>query len=261
MRFTKNFLFTIVVISFLASAAVPVQAADKSAASTIHVQFQNNTGGQVWLYLTGPSTYSLALKFGKTTADVLQGKYNYSYQACGTTNTGTFNVRKNRDSLTLPACGESTSRSDMISITIQNKTGFQVLITLTAQTTHSYSINMGTSATDRIEPGRYTYSYSSCGKTQTGKFVAQKNGATLTLPKCGKDAGSGQAKITIFNNTGETLTIHFWGDQNYTFVLPGGRSRVYIKPGKYSYTALACGDTLSGSGTFKGGSKLAYYCY
>ena len=256
MRIIKRGLLAVMALVLLASSAAPA-----AAAGTIHIQFQNNTGSRVWLYLSGPASYSLALTVGKTSADVLQGKYSYSYQACGTTITGTFNVRKNGDSLTLSKCGNTTSRSDMVRIKIQNKTGFQVRITLTAQTSYAYTINMGNSATDEVVPGRYTYSYQSCGKTVTGKFQAQKNGATLTLPKCGKDAGSGQAKVTIFNNTGESLTIRFFGDQNYTFVLPGGRSRVFIKPGKYSYTAIACGDTLSGSGNFKGGSKLAYYCY
>ncbi len=260
MKFINGSALVIVLLALLAGSATPVRAADVPATSSIHVQILNYTGSQVWLHLYGPETYTLAVKVGKNTADVLQGKYSYSYQACGTTITGTFNVRKNGDSLPLPKCGETTGRAEMVLIKIQNKTGFQVSITLAAQKTYTYLINMGSNATDQIVPGRYTYSYISCGKTQTGKFNVQKNGATLTLPKCGKDAGSGQVPVTIFNKTGRQITVHFYGDQNYTFIVTGGRQRVYIKPGNYSYAATSwCGST-SGYGAFHKGSKYYAYC-
>jgi hypothetical protein len=160
-----------------------------------------------------------------------------------------------------PAIAAPDTLKDKVAVQIQNKTGSSVVIKLTGPATVYLTLNTGKNKTE-LASGRYQYSYTACGGTQTGTFKV-KAGATLVLPKCktgGGGAGEGKQKIT--NNTGGTLTIILSGPKNYTLYVATGKSQISIVKGKYNYTIYGCGGAaLTGSRKLPGGGNWMFWCY
>ncbi len=55
----------------------------KPAGGNADVKIKNDTGGTIWLSLSGPGTYNFSLAPGNSTITVLKGKYNYTVRGCG----------------------------------------------------------------------------------------------------------------------------------------------------------------------------------
>ena len=160
-----------------------------------------------------------------------------------------------------PAFAAPERTKDKVNVQFQNKTGASVRITLTGPATVYLTLNTGKTKSELV-PGTYKYSYTACGKTNTGTFKVKKAGATLTLPKCGKEGGAkaaGEGKIKIKNDTSGTITIYLTGPQNYTFYVSPGTSQLKVAKGKYDYTAYGCGGSTD-SGTIKAGGNLKFFC-
>jgi len=65
------------------------------------------------------------------------------------------------------------------------------------------------------------------------------------------EKAAGDHPILIKNKTGANATIIMYGDKfNYTFYVPDGNHKIYLRPGYYSYTLLLCGGRSSGSHQF-----------
>ncbi|MCU0488014.1 MAG: hypothetical protein MUE67_03565 [Anaerolineales bacterium] len=74
----------------LVLAVCKQKAGDKAVSVTI----QNNTGGYMTLSLTGPATYRFQVKPGKSTINVIKGKYTYTAWGCGGSSaSGTKNLK------------------------------------------------------------------------------------------------------------------------------------------------------------------------
>ncbi len=158
-----------------------------------------------------------------------------------------------------PAYAGDSAAAGTNQVSIQNKTGGSVRISLSGPASYSFDLKSGKNKVD-VTPGTYSYSYKACGQTLTGRFDARKSGATLVLPKCGGGGGS-EVKVTIKNNTGGTLTIYLTGPQTYTFYFPTGTSKMTVVPGKYSYTVYGCGTSMSGTKNLKGGGLVwMFWC-
>lgn len=159
-----------------------------------------------------------------------------------------------------PAFAAPDRAKDKVQVQFQNKTGSSVRITLTGPATVYLTLNTGKTKSELV-PGTYHYSYTACGKTNTGTFKVKKAGANLTLPKCGKEGkGGGEGKIKIKNDTGGTITIILTGPQNYTFYVAVGTSNLTVAKGKYSFTAYGCGGAVD-TGTIKSGGNLKFWCF
>lgn len=131
----------------------PAFAADK-----VQVQFQNKTGAQVRISLTGPESISLNLATGKTKAELTPGTYRYSYQACEKTNTGTFKVKGNGDTLTLPKCaGGSSGGTKTIVLTIRNNTDQSLYFTFTGPQIYNFTVLTGQTSKFTVVAGKYNY--------------------------------------------------------------------------------------------------------
>lgn len=160
--------------------------------------------------------------------------------------------------LAAPAYAEVQAAGNTVQVQIQNKSNEPVRLTLSGAATYRFDLGTGKTKVD-VVPGKYNYSYQACGQMNTGKFNAQK-GATLVLPKCGKEAG-GEIKVTIKNKTGGIITIYLWGPKSYTFSFPSGTSKMSIVPGKYNFTIYGCGTSMSGTRNFKGGGNIwTFWC-
>jgi hypothetical protein len=161
-----------------------------------------------------------------------------------------------------PALAADSAAAGTVQVSIQNKTGDSVRISLSGPASYNFELKTGKNKID-VTPGSYSYSYKACGQTLTGKFNARKSGATLTLPKCGTAGGGGGAevKVTIKNYTGGGITIYLSGPQTYTFNFPSGTSKMTVVPGKYSYTVYGCGTSASGTKNLKGGGlSWMFWC-
>lgn len=74
----------------LAKCKKPKKSSQKIAKVTI----VNNTGRYLTLYLDGPESYYFSLKPGKSTIEVIKGKYHYrAYGYGGASRSGTQNLR------------------------------------------------------------------------------------------------------------------------------------------------------------------------
>lgn len=167
MRFGKSVFFVLMALVLVGTSVVPVQAASIEAKDTVQVQFQNKTGDSVRLTLTGPATRSLTLSTGKTKADLAPGRYNYSYEACGKTNTGVFKALKNGDTLVLAKCKGDNGGGGTVKVVIKNNTGGNITIYLTGPQSYTFNFPTGSSRME-VVPGKYTYTVYGCGSSITG---------------------------------------------------------------------------------------------
>jgi hypothetical protein len=264
MHFWKLFISGVLAAVLLVSAVAPVIAAKDSVQDKFSVLFQNKTGGSVRITLTGPATVYLTLNTGKTKYDLTPGIYNYSYFACGKTISGIFKVKSAGATLTLLKCKwddpTGNSASGKAQVQFENKTGASVRLTLIGPATVYLTLNTGKTRSE-LTPGTYSYSYSACGKTNTGTFKVKKSGDNLILPKCATGGKSGaEGKIKIVNDTGGTITMYLVGPQNYTFYLAPGTTQLNVVKGKYNFTAYGCGGAVD-TGILKPGDHLTFFCY
>jgi hypothetical protein len=179
VKLWKRLFFILLAVTLIGSNAIPVQAADVAAKDTVQVQFQNKTGDQVSISLSGPGTYRLSLGAGKTKADIVPGKYSYTYQACGQSNKGTFNARKSGDTLVLPKCGgdKGSGGGGDVKVTIKNYTGGGITIYLSGPQSYTFNFPSGTSKMT-VVPGKYSYTVYGCGTSMSGTKNFKGGGLT-----------------------------------------------------------------------------------
>jgi hypothetical protein len=70
----------------------------KQKSKEVKVNISNQTGGTVWLTLTGPAAYNFTVQPGTSAIWVIKGKYNYSAYGCG--GAASSGTRKLRSGLT-----------------------------------------------------------------------------------------------------------------------------------------------------------------
>ena len=71
----------------------------------------------------------------------------------------------------------------------------------------------------------------------------------------------GDHGVSIQNKTGATVTIIMYGDPfNYTFYIPDGNYKIFLRPGFYTFTYYSCGGVNSGSGTFNSNWVWEFWC-
>ncbi len=169
MRAPKRLFSIILCLVLLGTAVLPVYAAPAQAKSTVTVQIQNKTGDKVTLSLSGPSSYWLYPGTGKTKAEVLPGKYTYSYQACGKTNTGKLNAKGNSVNLVLAKCpkDKTIKGAKEVKVTVKNQTGGSLSIYMTGTKSYTFYLGGGTSKIS-IAAGKYSYTVYGCGTSLSG---------------------------------------------------------------------------------------------
>ena len=154
-----------------------------------------------------------------------------------------------------PAEASYVAAKEFVKVEFQNKTGALVTLILTGPHSYYYYLNTGKTKVEII-PGNYTYSYTACGQSKTGKFNAKNDGANLTLPKCSEEKKSGESKVTFKNNSGASFYLTLTGPKTYSFYLSTGTTKMTILSGKYKYSYQACGQTKTGNFNAKGAANL-----
>lgn len=77
---------------------------------------------------------------------------------------------------------------------------------------------------------------------------ASGNSSSSSASNC-QDSSQGRDKVRIENQTGETVTISFYGPEVKHCSVGPGVSRIYLLRGQYSLSYRACGDLYGGEGT------------
>jgi hypothetical protein len=272
----KKVVFLIFIMSVVLLTAIwqPVYASSGAdsvqsdeAATTVNVTklpkltINNKTGQQFTLTLRGPKTYYLTVPTGKSNFEVEQGKYTYSYTACGGPQTGNVSVKKSGANLKLECKKASEKNSKVPKLTINNKTGQQFTLTLRGPKTYYLTVPTGKSNFE-VEQGKYTYSYTACGGPQTGNVNVKKGGANLKLEcKKASEKNSTLIKVTINNKTGGYIYITLTGPHTYNFTVAPGKSKIEVEKGKYNFTVRGCGGaSSSGTRNFKGSFVWTWFC-
>lgn len=93
----KRTLFPILILALVLSQLAAI-------AATVAVKVQNKTGAALAISFSGSATYYFQLTTGKNTVQMTPGTYQYSYEACGTTNSGRLKVGPSGASLVLKKC-------------------------------------------------------------------------------------------------------------------------------------------------------------
>lgn len=122
----------------------------------------NKTGQNFTLTLRGPKTYYLTVPSGKSNFEVEQGKYTYSYTACGGPQTGSVSVKKSGSSLKLECPKAKDKNKNIVKVTVNNKTGGYIYITLTGPKTYNFTLGPGKGKIE-VEKGKYNFTVRGCG--------------------------------------------------------------------------------------------------
>jgi len=167
-----KFLISVMIIALVITAWTPLpvigNTIDASVASqttgTLQLVVNNKTGEKFNLVMKGPATYNWMLQAGKQTFNVLPGKYKYTYKACGgTEKTGTIQVKKNKQTLTLAVCKQQKKTGGGLKpINILNNTGGTVTLILTGPSSYRFSLKPGKS-TLMVLKGTYQFTAYGCG--------------------------------------------------------------------------------------------------
>lgn len=152
------------------AAAMAAQPA-ASGSTTVRLVINNQTGANVNLSLSGASSYYFTLGAGKTSVEVLKGKYQYRYLACEANQTGTLEVKKANQKLVLKKCPAAkkagSKAAKTVKVSMINETGGTMTLILNGATSYRLTVPSGKSKIS-VEKGKYTYTvYAVCG-TKTG---------------------------------------------------------------------------------------------
>jgi len=206
----------------------------------------NKTGQQLYLTLQGPKFYYLKIPTGITSFEVEQGRYVYSYYACGATQTGELAVKKEGLTTKFECGGKEDKSAKLPKLTINNMTGTSFYMTLIGAKPQYFYIQKGKSNIE-VEQGRYTYSYYACGAPQTGHLAVKKKGLSVKFTcDTQKDKDAKVPKLTVNNMTGETFYITLIGAKPQYFYIQKGKANFEVEQGRYSYSYTACGGPQSG---------------
>jgi hypothetical protein len=173
-------LVSIVLVLSYAWQPVAAMAAQPEASSAlVKLVINNQTSANIYLSLSGASSYYFTLGAGKTSVEVLKGKYQFRYLACGATQTGTLEIKKANQKFVLKKCaavkGAKSKPANTVKVTMINQTGGTMTIVLTGPTTYRFTVQSGKSQI-LVAKGKYSYTgYTVCG-TNSGKLNIRSNG-------------------------------------------------------------------------------------
>ena len=150
-----------------------------------------------------------------------------------------------------PPAGAAAGSSGL---TVDNKTGSTVTITLSGAGSYTIRAVPGKSST-AVAPGKYKFSYRACGANKTGTITVLSNPAKLTIAKCV------MANITIQNDTGGNVSLSLTGPASYFFTLGTGKSKITAIKGKYDYRVSGVCGSKTGTVTLGKGLVWRWWCY
>lgn len=113
----------------------------------------------------------------------------------------------------------------------------------------------------KLPAGKFTYRYTSCGKSTSGEYtVLTKGNEKIMIKACPPGYNAGPAttgsttssttyEVKVSNQTGMEFKITFTGASVHTFTLKPGVNYIKLPAGKYKFRYSACGDNTTGNYT------------
>lgn len=245
----KIWLSSLLVLAIALTVVQPVLAA-----TTWNLNVHNNTEEDVKVILTGPKNYSFDTLPGKIIKAVEEGKYKYSYGACGLKFSGEIQVKDNLQWLVIDPCPAARIYTKFA---VDSHLGDAVTVSLVGPSSYSLAASLGHNKFISIEAGFYSYSFTACGGTYGGEVRVEKNGTSrITLYGCevldyklaltSLDSHS-PTNLRIGSHYAFPVRLTLQGPTSYSLEILPGLNRFNLFPGTYSYSFTAYGVFRTGS--------------
>lgn len=189
MNMKKWLLVSLVLMLFLSSAGIMAPPAGKKVEEEklIRLTIENKSDKQAYLKLTGPHHYYFVVgPNSKVVYTPLTGDYDYLLVACGVHyKEGEIAIKKNL-TYTVAECGTNAYGEDVgkgidvnkelkiIPMTFTGKAFGTMVLVLTGPSTYVISLPKNVDKEVTIRKGWYTYKLYGCGRTEGGKFYADR---------------------------------------------------------------------------------------
>ncbi len=236
---------------------------------TVDFTINNRTYRNLNVSLVGELVYRFAGPPGKSTYQIVKGKYQLSYYDCGGLIFDSITVVKDSFLYKIQDCNQSSGAAAIggaslppgtIStapfgtgtLLINNKSGREVNFYLGGVL---YSTLQAPPGKTRFEvaSGQFAFSYYACGRLNQGVInIQKKRESEVILTECTSQF-SGQAltgELVIFkvkNNADKKFDLTMEGPQEYTFFIKAARGGVFeVQKGIYVYSYTVCGETFQG---------------
>jgi YHS domain-containing protein len=177
IRFLNPLIVFVVALTLLGPSPVYAQsinsinsvefAATAAGGKTATLVVQNESGGTLYVNLSGPKTYYFSTsKAGQTQfTNIEPGKYTITIRAstCGDVVTvvkkldGKVNLKNKKEIVCAKTAGKDKKNQKASSLTVDNRTGGTLYVTLTGPKTYYFNTSKsGKSTFEGIEQGKYT---------------------------------------------------------------------------------------------------------
>ena len=227
------------------------------------LNIHNNTEDDVKVKLEGDETYNFTVKPGKSTKEVQEGEYEYSFRICNYDNktAGTIVVDSNDVWLKIPKCpkGDPVETKFVINYHIDQP----ITVELRGDKDYDLQIELGKNKFEQIMSGTYLYAYEVCDAVFAGELRIEKNGKTqMTIKSCERLAymdfeKPAPVKLRVANHLVIPLDLTLIGPLTYFQKVQPGLNRVQVVAGTYTYIYAAYGKRYEGTFTVrKGGTTI-----
>ena len=152
----------------------------------VRLTINNGSDTDVWLRIDGPMYYNFHVKAGESKIFTPKhGVYDYTLNHCGTFVKGELDLT-NQQTIEVPECGDKAHYGpqdpsfidegrmlNLVNVTFENETGYDIMIILEGPTVHVFSFKAGKDTEYTIPMGYYTYKLYGCGDVRTGSVFAR----------------------------------------------------------------------------------------
>ena len=241
-----------ILITSLLVIAMSLGVAQPAFAATVDLNVHNNTEETVKIVLTGPKNYSFDVVPGKILKTVEEGKYKYSYGACGEKLSGEITVEDDNQWLVVEPC----SAVGLFAKFVVDSHLDSVTLKLTGPASYDLAATLGSNKFISLQVGDYAYSYDACGGTWTGTLNIPKNGTgRITIYSCEQasfrnamaNVDESPSNLRIGSHYAFPVRMNFFGNVNYSFEIVPGLNRLNVLRGQYTFSYVAYGQTRTGS--------------
>ena len=189
MNLKKWLLVSLALMLFLSSAGIMAEPMGKKVdeEKTVRVTIENKSDKDAYIKFTGPHHYYFVVgPNSKATYTPLAGEYDYLMIACGVHyKEGVVDLQRNT-TYSIAACGTNAYGPDtakgvdvnkelkIIPMTFTGKAFGTMVLVLTGPSTYVISLPKGVDKDVTIRKGWYEYKLYGCGRTDGGKFYADR---------------------------------------------------------------------------------------
>lgn len=143
-----------------------------AGAEMVPLKVNNQSGSEFTLTLSGDGYYRFTIKKGANAFEIKAGQYSYSYDACGSQESGKLKSNAKGANLNIKKCAASRAGSSKgISVSITNNTGGTLTFYVSGTGSHSYTVPPGKTSF-QVPAGTYQYRATAWCGSITGNLKA-----------------------------------------------------------------------------------------